>query len=46
MEENKLPEIELKIMVIRILSELRSRTDKLNEHFNREVVSIKQTKKT
>ena len=43
MEGSKLSETEFKIMVIRMLSELRGRIDEHNENFNREIVSIKKT---
>ena len=37
MEASKLPETEFKIMVIRMLNELRGRMDEHNENLNREI---------
>ena len=42
MEASNLPKKEFKIMVIRMLNELRGRMDEHNENLNREIVSIKK----
>ena len=46
MEASNLPKKEFKIMVIRMLNELRGRMDEHNENFNRETVSIKKNIET
>ena len=46
MEASNLPETEFKIMVIRMLNELRRRMDEHNENLNREIVSMKKNIET
>ena len=46
MEASKLLEAEFKILVIRMLNELRGRMDGHNENLNREIVSIKKDRET
>ena len=41
MEASNLPDIEFKILVIRMLSELRGRVDELSDNFNKEIKNIK-----
>ena len=41
-EINSLPDKEFKVLVIRILSELRKRRNEHSENFNKEVVSMKK----
>ena len=42
MEASNLPKTEFKIMVIKMLNELRGRMDEHNENLNREIVSMKK----
>ena len=41
MEATKIPDIELKLMVIRMLQDIRRRMDDLSENLNKEIISIK-----
>ena len=41
MKTNNLSEAEFKMLVIRMLNELRGRVDELSENFNKEIENIK-----
>lgn len=44
METNKLHDKEFKVIVIKMITNLRRRLDEHNENFNKETESIKNTK--
>ena len=41
METSNLPDAEFKTLIVRMLNELRGRTDEVSEHFSKEIGNIK-----